>query len=133
MNITSSTQPRSIPTSHKLRRWTSVTCTASPNGKTPPNGDSWATKYCFCARSIIRTSSEGPKESIGIIFGYDRTPSISTQVDSVSKAFMDQTGYDVDDVELLLHEECPVELSDHIYVQFFDNAPLHGFDEDMFT
>jgi len=63
--------------------------------------------------------------AIGIIFGYDKRPTVSRDVESVATIFCREAGYVSGDVELLLHTECPVEVNNEIFVTLF-KEPIHG-------
>ena len=100
---------------HRTRRMT-VTC----NAKKEPI----ASKYCFLAKSVINTSIAvpGPKRTIGVIFGFNKTPDIAAQIDMVGRSLEKKGDYTVDETELTLLRLCPVEVSDSVYIQFFDDA-----------
>jgi len=70
---------------------------------------------------------------MGIIFGYGTTVNpIGKRVEQVAIA-MQREERDVccADVELILHEECPVELSDDVYVHLFKSPAIEGYDSEM--
>lgn len=83
-----------------------------------------ASKYCFLAKSTINTSAAapGPKRTIGVIFGFNKTPDVAAQIDTVGTALEKKGDYAVDESELTLLRICPVEVSDSVYIQFFDDA-----------
>ena len=83
-----------------------------------------AAKYCFSARCVLRPNALSDA-SIALVFGYDKRPSVSTDVSSVASIFCKETGYVQGDVELLMHSECPVEVTNEIIVALF-NDPLDG-------
>jgi hypothetical protein len=80
-----------------------------------------ASKYCFLAKSVINTST-GPKRTIGVIFGFNKTPDITAHIDMVGRSLEKKGDYAVDETELTLLRLCPVEVSDSIFIQFFDDA-----------
>ena len=80
-----------------------------------------ASKYCFLAKSVINTST-GPKRTIGVIFGFNKTPDITAHIDMVGRSLEKKGDYAVDETELTLLRLCPVEVSDSVYIQFFDDA-----------
>ena len=100
---------------HRTRRMT-VTC----NARKEPI----ASKYCFLAKSVINTSTAvpGPKRTIGVIFGFNKTPEVAAQIDAVGRSLEKKGDYAVDETELTLLRVCPVEVSDSVYIQFFDDA-----------
>ena len=98
---------------HRTRRMT-VTCNAIKK-------DPIASKYCFLAKSVINTST-GPKRTIGVIFGFNKTPDITAHIDMVGRSLEKKGDYAVDETELTLLRLCPVEVSDSIFIQFFDDA-----------
>lgn len=99
---------------HRTRRM--VVCNA--------NKEPIASKYCFLAKSVINTSAAaaGPKRTIGVIFGFNKTPDVAAQIDMVGQTLEKKGDYAVDDTELTLLRICPVEVSDSVYIQFFDDA-----------
>ena len=100
---------------HRTRR-VAVTC----NAKKEPI----ASKYCFLAKSVINTSTtaSGPTRTIGVIFGFNKTPDITAHIDMVGRSLEKKGDYTVDETELTLLRICPVEVSDSVYIQFFDDA-----------
>lgn len=88
--------------------------------------DPIATKYCFSARCVLHPNSMSTA-SIGLVFGYDKRPLVSKDVESVASIFCNETGYVCGDVEMLMHSECPVEVQNEIFVALFtdptDEAP----------
>ena len=99
----------------------------APYGRRPvvcAQKEPMAAKYCFSARCSIRPNrlADG---AIGIIFGYDKRPTVSRDVESVAEIFCREAGYVPGDVELLLHTECPVEVNNEIFVTLF-KEPTHG-------
>lgn len=90
-----------------------------------------AGKYCFCVRSTIvdRTS----RKPLGIIFGYGATVNpMGKRVQEVAIAMQrEEPDLCCEEVELLLHEECPVELSDDVYVHIFKSPAIDGYDSEM--
>lgn len=99
----------------------------APYGRRPvvcAQKEPMAAKYCFSARCSIRPNRlvDG---AIGIIFGYDKRPTVSRDVESVAEIFCREAGYVPGDVELLLHTECPVEVNNEIFVTLF-KEPTHG-------
>lgn len=77
-----------------------------------------ATKYCFSARCVLHPNSMSTA-SIGLVFGYDKRPLVSKDVESVASIFCNETGYVCGDVEMLMHSECPVEVQNEIFVALF--------------
>ena len=99
--------------------FTSVVCATSGN---PPlrRDEKIARKYCFRATTTIaRKNSDRP---YAVVFGYDTKPLIATEVRQVAQEFC-TTNADAfeadDDVELVIFEECPMELTDEIFFQMF--------------
>ncbi len=99
--------------------------------------DPIATKYCFIAKSIIHTSKHvpGPRKTVGVIFGFDKTPEVSSRIVAVSEALEAKGNYLIEAPELILMEVCPVEVSQNVIVQFFneEDSPtaLSGMDSEM--
>jgi hypothetical protein len=82
-----------------------------------------ASKYCFLAKSVINAApGPGPTRTIGVIFGFNKTPDIAAQIDMVGRSLEKKGDYTVDETELTLLRICPVEVSDSVYIQFFDDA-----------
>ena len=100
---------------HRTRR-VAVTC----NAKKEPI----ASKYCFLAKSVINTSTtaSGPTRTIGVIFGFNKTPDITAHIDMVGRSLEKKGDYADGETELTLLRLCPVEVSDSIFIQFFDDA-----------
>ena len=90
-----------------------------------------AGKYCFCVRSTIVDGSS--RKPLGIIFGYGLTANlIGKRVEHVAIVMQkEEPGLCCEEVELLLHEVCPVELSDDVYVHMFKSPALEGYDSEM--
>jgi hypothetical protein len=104
------------------------------------NKEPIAAKYCFIAKSSIHTSKTvpGPRKTVGVIFGFDKTPDISSHIIAVGRTLEAKGNYSVDDPELTLMEECPVEVSDNVYVQFFNqedasDQALQGIDSEVMS
>jgi len=86
---------------------------------TPPPFEGLARKYCFRASVRIMNRARVP---VGIFVGYDTKPTIARDVEHAGTSFcIEQPEYRCDDVQLILHEECPVELSNEIYFQPFES------------
>ena len=87
-----------------------------------PFSDVLARKYCFKASVKIVNTAKVP---IGLFFGYDTKPTIARDVELVGQQFcLEQdsaSGYMCDRVELVMHAECPVELTNDIYFQSFES------------
>lgn len=100
---------------HRTRRM-AVTCNAKK--------EAIASKYCFLGKSVINTSTAapGPTRTIGVIFGFNKTPDIAAHIDMVGRSLEKKGDYAVDETELTLLRICPVEVSDSVYIQFFDDA-----------
>ena len=66
----------------------------------------------------------GSDRAYAVVFGYDAKAIVAKEVEVVAKNFCDaNTGvFEADDVELVLYEECPVELTDEIYFQLFQDS-----------
>ena len=101
---------------HALHRTRRMTVTCNANFSKEPI----ASKYCFLAKSVINTST-GPKRTIGVIFGFYKTPN-TAQIDMVGRSLEKKGDYAVDETELTLLRLCPVEVSDSVFIQFFDGA-----------
>lgn len=103
------------------------------------NKDPIASKYCFVSKSSIHTSTKipGPRKLVGVIFGFDKSPDISSHIIAVGKKLEAKGNYTIDDPELTLLSVCPVEVSDNVYVQFFNQAedpdPLQGIDSEIMS
>lgn len=82
--------------------------------------DALARKYCFRASVKIVNAAKAP---VGVFFGYDTKPTIAKDVEAVGDEFclhLEGAQYACDRVELVMHEECPVELTNEIYFQAFE-------------
>ena len=86
-------------------------------------GEPPASKYCFSARCSILQGEASPG-TMGLVFGYDKRPSISKDVENVCQIFCREAGYEPGDVELYMHTECPVEVHNEIFVTIFENPTL---------
>lgn len=87
--------------------------------------DAIARKYCFRASVHIVNRAKVP---VGIFFAYDAKPSITRDVEAIGAKFcLEQSakGYECRESELVIHNECPVELSNEIYFQ-----PFEAFEDD---
>lgn len=82
-------------------------------------GDDLASKYCFSAKIQLYDAIGEPP--IGVIFGFDRNSDVIKQVETVASVFIDDTGYVVGQTEVIMHRECPVEITDEVFVQLFDS------------
>ena len=84
--------------------------------------DGIARKYCFRASVKIVNKAKVP---IGIFFGYDTKPTIAKDVETVGQQYClekdEALGYTCDEVELVLHAECPVEITSDISFQSFES------------
>lgn len=89
-----------------------------PKAKGPKNGDTWATKYCFSAKVQLYTHVGGPP--VGVVFTFDRNSDVTKQVEAVVAALVQDTGYVSGQTELIMHKECPMEITDEVYVHLFD-------------
>ncbi len=96
-----------------------------------------ASKYCFVSKSIIHTSKHvpGPRKTVGVIFAFDKSPDVSKRIEAVGTALKAKGNYVIDQPELMLMEICPVEVSDNVYIQFFNKqdapAALDGMDSEL--
>ena len=84
-----------------------------------PN-DALARKYCFRASVKIVNAAKAP---VGVFFGYDTKPTIARDVEAIGEQFcleVEEARYACDPVELVIHHECPVELTNEIYFQPFE-------------
>lgn len=81
-----------------------------------------ARKYCFRASVKIMNQARVP---VGVFFAYASKPTITRDVERIGQQFCleqgETRGYVCDDSELILHEECPVELTSDIYFQPFES------------
>lgn len=117
-----------------LRKRAAATCTiprtrAMATTNKPPEDDAWATKYCFSAKITVYAGMRGAP--IGVIFGFDRTPEISRHVEMVARSLEEDTGYVMGDTEMVMHRECPMEITSEVYVQMFNEERGSGSqDED---
>ena len=57
---------------------------------------------------------------VGVIFAFGKQPSIGQQVEDVATIFAKDTGLRCSDTELIVYEDCPSEVDDHIFVQLFN-------------
>lgn len=108
----------SIPAPWYLRPRKGVT-TVIPRAKKGGKGDDLASKYCFSAK--IQLYEAIGKPPIGVIFAFDRNSDVIKQVETVASVFIDDTGYVVGQTEVIMHRECPVEITDEVFVQLFDS------------
>lgn len=108
MNI-SSVQPRCLSGS-------------SSSPQPSPSGDRIARKYCF--RALTTISRKDSNRTFGVVFGYDSKPIVAKEVEVIAQNFCEANDhkFEADDVELVLYEECPVELSDEIHFQVFQDS-----------
>lgn len=81
-----------------------------------------APKYCFMAKCTIHSDHE-PGGAVGVVFAFDKRPDVSKHVDGVASQFAKDTGMIVTGSDLTVFQECPQEVSDHVYVQLFE-APM---------
>jgi pyridoxal/pyridoxine/pyridoxamine kinase len=82
--------------------------------------DALARKYCFRASVNIVNAAKAP---VGVFFGYGTKPTIAKEVEEIGEQFcmdVEDARYACDPVELVIHEECPVELTNEIYFQPFE-------------
>ena len=79
----------------------------------------WAEKYCFSAKVQLYTHVGSPPS--GIILAFDRNSDVVKQVEAVAATLIQDGGYICGQVELTMHRECPVEITDEVYVQLFDS------------
>jgi hypothetical protein len=68
----------------------------------------------------------GVRRTVGVVFGFDKTPDICHHVERVSRSIAKNMDCVADEVEMIIHRECPVEISDEVYVQFFDTPEDTG-------
>lgn len=78
-----------------------------------------APKYCFLSSCTIH--SEHEVGAVGVVFAFDKRPDISKHVEDVAAQFAKDTGLRVSDTDLTVFQECPQEVSDHVYVQLFES------------
>lgn len=84
-----------------------------------PNSGGLARKYCFKASVRIMNKVHVP---VGVFFGYDTKPTIAKDVEMAGRNFcIERPEFRCDDVQLLLHVECPVELTSEIFFQPFES------------
>lgn len=82
--------------------------------------DALARKYCFRASMKIMNKVKVP---VGVFFAYDVKPTIAKDVESIGQKFcLEQSSEEFicGEAELVLHNECPVELSNEIFFQPFE-------------
>lgn len=82
--------------------------------------DALARKYCFRASVKVMNAAKAP---VGVFFGYDTKPTIARDVEMIGGQFcleLSDANYVCDAVELVMHRECPVELTNEIYFQPFE-------------
>lgn len=91
-----------------------------PRAKKSGNGDGLASKYCFSAK--IQLYEAIGKPPVGVIFAFDRNSDVIKQVEAVAVAFTDDTGYVAGQTEVIMHRECPVEITNEVFVQLFDSS-----------
>jgi hypothetical protein len=121
-------QERQTPTPWYLRP-RRASCITIPKAKGPSNGDDFAKKYCFSAKIQLYTHVGSPPA--GVIFSFDKNTDVSRQVEAVANAVMQETGFVCGLTEVIMHRECPSEVTDEVYVQLFDEARgLGSQDED---
>lgn len=77
-----------------------------------------AKKYCFKASMKINTRA---KVHIGTFYAYGIKPTVTKQVEQSASKFIleyhSSEQLECDEVELVLHDECPVELSSVVYFE----------------
>jgi hypothetical protein len=95
-----------------------------------------ATRYCFCLRSTILSSSTN--QCVGIIYAYGKTiATTDARVRHAKDVLMRDSAFLCDDTELVVHAECPIEVSEDVYIQYFKSSKptsrhvLSGYDSDM--
>jgi hypothetical protein len=79
-----------------------------------------ARKYCFKASMKIMNRARVP---VGVFFAYDVKPTIARDVEAIGTQFCldyKDEKFECAEAELVLHNECPVELSSEIYFQPFE-------------
>jgi hypothetical protein len=54
-----------------------------------------------------------------VVFSYDKRPSVSRDVEDVAAIFCREAGYVPGTVDLYLHEQCPVEIENEVFVTVF--------------
>lgn len=113
-----------LPTPWYLRPRRAYSITVPRASKKPGNGEDFAAKYCFSAK--LQLYEEVGKPPVGVIFAFDRNSDVIKQVEAVATAIIDDTGYVVGQTEVTMHRECPVEITDEVYVQLFDTARGQG-------
>jgi hypothetical protein len=74
------------------------------------------------AKCTIHSEHE-PEGAVGVVFAFDKKPDVSMHVDGVATQFAKDTGMTVTSSDLTVFQECPQEVSDHVYVQLFE-APM---------
>jgi hypothetical protein len=63
------------------------------------------------------------KVPVGIFFAYDAKPTIARDVEAIGAKFCIEKsvqGFECAEPELIIHNECPVELSNEVYFQPFE-------------
>ena len=87
-----------------------------------------AKKYCFRATVKVLDRYKTP---VAVIFSYDIKPSISSDLEKLAEEYCQQNAdqeYMYDESELVIHEECPVELTGDIHFQIIRSDapdPIH--------
>ena len=87
--------------------------------------DAMARKYCFRASVKVVNRARVP---VGVFFSYNTAPTIARDLEQIGNKFcLDhaEESFQCVDCELVLHHECPVELTDEIYFQ-----PFETFEDD---
>lgn len=78
-----------------------------------------APKYCFLSTCTIHSDHE--IGAVGVVFAFDKRPDVSKHVEDVAAQFAKDTGMRVSEADLTVFQECPQEVSDHVYVQLFES------------
>jgi len=72
--------------------------------------------------------------SIGVVFSYDKRPSVSRDVEDVATIFCREAGYVPGSVDMFMHTQCPVEVENNVFVIVFKSPTEEDFSlEDMHT
>ena len=83
-------------------------------------------KYCFQSMSPIYEKIPGKKpRHVGIVVAFGKTPLVSKEVERIVNLLQKENEIDTHgDIDLVCFEECPVEISDDVFVHMFGKGSM---------
>ena len=82
--------------------------------------DAIAKKYCFRASVKIVNRAKVP---VGVFFSYNKNPTITRDIEIIGAKFCVEHAsreFECVESELVLHNECPMEVTDEVFFQPFE-------------